>query len=601
MKLEFIEPPEASAGNGDIGNLDDREYGDLLVEYLEDLGVEYVFGVPGGAIEPFVNALARSERRGGVRCITSRHETGAGFFAEGYYNSSGKLGVCFGTTGPGTTNLVTGVASAYANNIPMLVITAQTSLDTFGKGAFQESSCTGVNSLSIFESITRYNSLVSHPDQFETKLAAAVMSAFQQPCGPVHLSIPLDVMRTKTVGDKKFSNLKRHIVKPELLDQSTFEEFFALLLASKKTVFVIGNEASEAIGSLLDLAVWLDIPIVVTPHGKGLVSPYHPLFKGVIGFAGHRSALETIRNPEVDLVVAIGTSLGEWATNAWDGNTLLNSRLVHVESSENHFIGSPMAKLHLRGSLAFIFDHVKEKLLAMDFPPRLDQAIIRQASENKELHFTLDDPGSGNDHRSPVLPQDLMSVLPDLFPNHTRYLADTGNSFAWGIHYLHPYDRRMAGKRDAKGGLFKACLEFASMGWAIASSIGTALALPGTPVVCITGDGSYLMSAQEITVAIQQQLPVIYIILNDSAYGMVKHGQRLTGAEQYGYELPQVNYADMAKSMGVSAYNVRSMAELRSLDVQSMCRAKGPTLIDVIIDSEAKPPLGVRAAVLKDK
>ncbi|HEX2245496.1 MAG TPA: thiamine pyrophosphate-binding protein [Gammaproteobacteria bacterium] len=170
------------------------ELGDLLVAYLEQLNIDYVFGIPGGAIEPLYNALARSRRRGGPRPIVPRHETGAIFMADGYYRQTGKLGVCCATTGPGATNLITGAASAYENHIPILIITAQTALVNFGRGAFQESSCTGINTVGMFQYCTRYNTLVSHVEQFEHKLTAAVTSAFQSPGGPAHLSIPLDVL-----------------------------------------------------------------------------------------------------------------------------------------------------------------------------------------------------------------------------------------------------------------------------------------------------------------------------------------------------------------------------------------------------------------------
>ena len=128
------------------------EYGDLIIRYLERLGVEYVFGVPGGSIEPFYNALARSEKRGGIKAVISRHEAGAAFMAEGYARETGRLGVCCSTAGPGATNLITGVASAYADNIPILVISAQTALDRFGQGSLQESSCTSVNTCLLYTS-----------------------------------------------------------------------------------------------------------------------------------------------------------------------------------------------------------------------------------------------------------------------------------------------------------------------------------------------------------------------------------------------------------------------------------------------------------------
>jgi len=168
---------------------------DLLVGYLEQCGIEYIFGVPGGAIEPLYNALARSRRRGGIRHILARHETGAAFMADGYAPETGKIGVCCATSGPGATNLITGVACAYDNNIPLLAITGQPALPSFGKNPLQESSCTGINTLAMFRHCTRYNSLVSHPLQMEAKLISALQSAIRAP-GPSHLTVPVDVFRS---------------------------------------------------------------------------------------------------------------------------------------------------------------------------------------------------------------------------------------------------------------------------------------------------------------------------------------------------------------------------------------------------------------------
>ena len=153
------------------------ENGDLILSYLQRWGVEYVFGVPGGSIEPFYNALARSERNNGVKSIIARHETGAAFMAEGYARETGKIGVCCATAGPGATNLLTGVACAYADSIPLLVISAQTSIEKFGRGALQDGSCTGVNTVEIFNHCTRFNTLISHSAQLEPKLLQAMSYA----------------------------------------------------------------------------------------------------------------------------------------------------------------------------------------------------------------------------------------------------------------------------------------------------------------------------------------------------------------------------------------------------------------------------------------
>lgn len=589
--------------NANLSMGEKMEFGDLLIAYLEQLGVEYVFGVPGGAIEPFYSALARSERRGGPRAVIARHESGAAFMADGYARNTGKLGVCCATTGPGATNLITGVASAYENNIPMLVITAQTALSTFGRGAFQESSCTGTNTVGLFEYCTRYNTLVSHAGQFEAKLVSAIMTATQSPGGPVHLSVPLDIMRDLATAPPSY-DLVNLLNKPSLVDDVAVEQFYEELVNAKSPVFLIGDEASEAIGSILTLAVDLNARILVTPHGKGLVSPYHPLFRGVIGFAGHQSARDVLCDPDVDLVVAVGATLGEWASDGWDTESLLTTRMIHVESVEENFTRTPMAKLHVRGRLSSIFDRLVDRFeKALRSQIRVVGSDVKPADDSadkeKTLHFKMEDLEGYCSDATPIKPQRLMRELPRIFPPNTRYLADSGGSFTWATHYLHPYDRRIAGKRNARGGLFRASLEFASMGWAIGSAVGTALAEKGDPVVCITGDGSLLMSGQEMTVAIQEKLPVVFVVLNDSCYGMVRHGQELTGAEPIGFELPVIDFAQFAHSMGAAGHIIKSPEDLQSLDIDEICSREGPTLLDVRIDRDEVPPMGMRAKGLK--
>lgn len=582
-----------------IGDLVEKEVelGDLLVSYLEQLGVEYVFGIPGGAIEPLYNALARSERRGGPRAIVARHETGAAFMAEGYAIKTGKLGVCCATTGPGATNLITGVASAYENNIPMLVITAQTALSDFGRGAVQESSCTGINTVGLFEYCTRYNTLVSHPKQLQHKLSSAVMTAMHSPTGPVHLSIPMDVMKSPVSSSEPDFNLDRLLDKPSLLDDVAVEQFYNELLNAKNPIFVIGDEAGEAIGSILSVVVKMQAKIIVTPHGKGLVSPYHPLFRGVIGFAGHESAREALSDPCVDLVVAVGTSFGEAASDGWNSEYFLTKKLVHVEATEEHLLRTPMAKLHVRGRLSTIFEQLNEDL--GDIHGKAEEPVpmpvaVGSSKLKSRRYFTLDDSGAYHSDQAPIKPQRLMCLLPELFPPNTCYLADSGASFAWAAHYLHPYDRRIEGKRDAHGGVYRSALEFGSMGWAIGSSVGVALADRSSPVVCITGDGSMLMAGQEITVAIQEKLAVVFVVLNDSCYGMVRHGQSLTGAEPIGCELPEVDFAAFARSMGVDSHIINSPKDLLAIDIGSICKREGPTLLDIRIDRNEVPPMGVR-------
>ena len=266
-----------------------------------------------------------------------------------------------------------------------------------------------------------------------------------------------------------------------------------------------------------------------------------------------------------------------------------------------------MAALHVRGRLESIFEAVLKRFASKGFDKPFQTSCTDGADQTanthreRTRHFSLDEESKYFSEDNPIKPQRLMRELPNIFPANTHYLADVGNSFSWATHYLHPHDRRIAGRRDAKGGLFRASLNFASMGWAIGSAIGTALARPDKPVVCITGDGSLLMNGQEITVAVEEKLPVVFVVLNDSAYGMVKHGQRMSGAEEIGYSLPLTNFAAFAAAMGVDGHIIYSAEDLLQLDCQGFFKKQKPTLLDVRIDQDEAPPIGLRTQTLKLK
>jgi acetolactate synthase-1/2/3 large subunit len=584
---------------------------DLLVSYLEQMGVEYVFGVPGGAIEPLYNALARSARRGGVRHILARHESGAAFMADGYARETGKIGVCCSTSGPGVTNLITGVACAYDNGIPMLVITGQPALPAFGKHPLQESSCTGINVLAMLRHCTRYNSLVSHPKQLEPKLIAALQSATRAPRGPAHLSVPLDVFRSPSEHSVPSYDLRRLLASSSLVDDDAVKALHRMLDEARNVVLLIGGWCGEAIGSILQFAALKGASFVTTPDGKGLVNPYHPLFRGVFGFGGHMSADAVLRDESVDLILAIGTSMGEWNSGGWS-DSLLNERMVHIDESEEHLSRTPMARLHIRGSIRAIFNRLVDQ--AHDTRHSDGASEERQHAQARvewEPDAMLSALGKYESAATPITPQRLMRELGRCFPPTTRFLADTGNSVSWATHYLHPIDRRIGerrlgggerkrtpGRRKTDGGWLRVTMNFAPMGWAIGGAVGTAAANPEVPVVCITGDGSFLMNGQEISVAVAERLTVIFVILNDRALGMVKHGQRLAGAEQIGCDLPPTDFVALARAMGADGYTIRSPQDIAQLDIEAICARKGPTLLDVLIDPEEVPPMNVRMRAL---
>lgn len=581
----------------------DFEVADLIVSYLEQLGIEYVFGVPGGAIEPLYNALARSQRRGGPRPVLARHESGAAFMADGYARETGKIGVCCATSGPGATNLLTGVACAYDNGVPMLAITGQPALPSFGKKALQESACTGVNTLGMFRHCTRYDTLISHGDQVESKLVNALMHASKAPRGPAHLSIPVDILRTKIASSNPEYNLDSLLHRAALVDEALVQALCAEVKQARRIVIIIGggHSCGESIEAIIKLAEMTDSRFVTSPDGKGLVNTRHRLYRGVFGFAGHLTADLALQD-EPDLILAIGTSLGEWTSGAWSAN-VLNQRLIHIDSSEEHLLRSPMARLHVRGRIRSVCERLIE-LLGETGP----QAVAKIGLKNPE--YMLHETAKFVSDATPIKPQRLMRELSRRCPPSTRFYADAGNSTAWAIHYLQPHDRREARQHDYAAlnggdrrrrddaGWLRVLMDFAPMGWAIGAAVGGARGNPACPTVCITGDGSYLMNGQEISVAAVEQLTVIFVILNDSSLGMVKHGQRLAGAEPIAFELPFVDYRMQAESMGIPGFVINSPADMDALDMDAIMTRKGPTLLDVRIDGEEVPPMNLRMKTL---
>ncbi len=615
-----------------------KSMADLIVDYLHQIGVEYVFGVPGNAMEPLYDALARSERVGGPRAVVARHETGAAFMAEGYTRETGKLGVCCTTVGPGATNIITGVTSAYEECVPMLVITGQTPLPTLGLGALQDSSSSGINIVSMFQQCTRYSTSVSHQSQLEGKLVKAITMAYGAVPGPVHLSIPREIGWASAQNGGSVYDLKSLIYKKSSHKacEADVDAIFNEIVSSKNSVILIGKRSSVAIDAIFELAALTNTPVITTLQGRGVAKSYHPQFRGMIGMGGHSDAKKVLENSSLERIVAVGVDFNEFDTCGWSTH-ILSSKVIHIDSMKEYFSRSFMARLHVCGDLLEIFRELIQRVKSsqrpicvenrddkpfnvINFDRRSDKKRRKsgQGFQMTSLYKNEDEKRSGKDRRClnhksqwPVMryfgvedesgylnnnnstlikPQHLMHELSRLFPTNTRFLADAGNSFMWANHYLHPYSSPNMKSRACGNEVVRTGLAFASMGWAIGAAVGTAMGNQGDPVVCIVGDGSFLMSGQEISVAVYEKVNVIFILLNDGELGMIKHGQKLADIEETGYELPPVNYCQIAKAVGAQAFEVHSADDLAALDIQAICRYSGPTLIDVHIDPDELPP-----------
>ncbi len=576
---------------------------DVIIRYLEQFGVEYVFSVPGSPLGPLYEALARSEKRGGARSVLARHEAGAAFMADGYARETGKIGVCCATTGPGATNLLTGIACADADHVPMLAITPQTPLPTFGLAPFQESSGDATDIVGMFDHCTRYNTLVAHPDQLEQKLAAALTVAMQAPKGPAHLSIPLDILRAPAKGGERlaYPDLHRLACEPALVaDNAALEklcsELCETLSLGRHVVVLAGHDCAGAADEIRKFAEIAAAPMITTQRGKRWVDPYHPLARGVFGFAGHASARAALTDPSVGLILAAGTDLGEWATAGWDP-ALLNDRLVHIHDTKACFARSPMAHMHVYGTVRTIFSRLADRMEAFAREARPTTRTesdgetsgtppgVHEASAYVPGQIRVQAPESclPEDGPRPLRPQRVLRELIQRFPPETRFLIDNSNSVPWSIHYF--FSRSPENCHLSTG--------FASMGWAVGAAVGMAMGAAPAPVICLTGDGCYLMSAQEITVAVERRLPVIFVVLVDRAYGMIQHSLRRAGGEPVALPVPPVDFCGMAKAAGADAHVLRRPEDFEKLDYPALCAGTGPTLLEIHIDAEEAPPLGM--------
>ncbi len=438
---------------------------DFVLEFLSHINVDKIFGVPGGAIEPLFDAVARFNRHNeislipgcnhkvkpSIQLITSRHEAGAVFMADGYARETGHLAVCCATTGPGSTNMITGIASAYMDKTPMLILTPQTSMSNFGRQDLQDSSDDSISIVTMLSRCTRYNSMVTHIDQLKYKLIKAVKTAFTYPSGPVHLSIPMDIWQQMVDADIPIGSAGFKKGGNEGYDQESYEALCKLVTGGEKLLFLLGENSLPYSKSIVACAELLGADIVTTPTAKGCIQANHSLYKGVLGFAGHQQAEDILRDKHVDYVVAIGSNLNPFETAGLCDNMTVVEKMLYINHSVSDGMVFESARLQLYGSLKKIFhdleghltkrqvldNYVNQKKSDSRFNVIRYDSVKQSVRENNITSLThVEQP----ERSAPVKPQYLMRKLPGMFPLDTRFHIDAGNSWAWATHYLHYFE-----------------------------------------------------------------------------------------------------------------------------------------------------------------
>ena len=561
---------------------------ELMVGLLAHIGVEYIFGVPGGAIEDLNTAIHHNGK--GVKPIVTKHESGAAFMADGYARVSRRLGVCCSTAGPGASNLITGLASSSADQIPVLALTGQVATSVFGKGAIQESGSEGVNITNIFRNFTKYSGMLITENRAQYMLQKAVRLAMSGPTGPTHLNLPTDIMK-REVEQQEFCSPK---IEVRLFDEESVKRAAKYLVAAKRPVVIAGWGVvlSRAANELLELAQLLQIPVATSPKAKGVFPESHPLSLGVLGFAGSPAAKEYVIENEVDVVLGVGTSFSEMMTSGWDPRIHPTEHLIHVDIDPEKIGRNYCVSVGLAGDARMNLKELCKAIVeerSQQYSSVHGNAVMEGLAALRRKH--QDVPEDFSSRENLYHPQKLVLDIQRAFPADTVYFADIGPSMAWAIRHMsidRPYWVYVA-------------VGFGSMGYAVAAPVGAKLAMPERPVVAMVGDGSFLMNGFEVATAVDNDIPVIWVVFNNAMLGMVYHGRRLFKTpipDGLSPRFKRVDFVQIAEGLGAQGVRLDGANPLTPELARDILAQGRPTVLDVWIDEEVVPPIHSRIATV---
>ena len=533
-----------------------------LMKALEKEGVKEVFGLPGGANLPMYDELGKSN----IRHILVRHEQSAAHMADGFGRVSRKPGVCFATSGPGATNLLTGIATAQADSAPMVAVTGQVPVAMIGKDAFQESDIIGMANPAL-----KYSYQPRTPEEIPTMVKQGFYIAETGRPGPVLLDIPKDVQQNE--GNIPFPDEVRvpgyhPWTDPDMQNTGRAVE---LLLSAKKPIILAGGGViiSSAFAELQSIAELLMIPVVTTFKGKGAFPEDHPLSLGPIGMHGHAEANKLMT--EADCVLAIGTRFSDRSVGTFE-EFEKNLKIIHMdvdpaEIGKNQttsvaVVGDVRTSLRIFGKLL-----MDKAVRASDDNPWLKHVKETKQywRENLKIH-----PGEMGAAK-------ILRKLRELLPKESIVTTEVGQHQMWASLFfdaIHP-------------GTFFSSTGLGTMGWGFPAAIGAKTARPDVPVVDIAGDGSFNMTEHSLATAVLEDLPVIVFLINNYSLGMVAQWQRtFYDRRMVGVDLKKCpDYVKLAESYGAQGIRAQSMDELEKA-IKDGLNSDVATVIDIPIDPE---------------
>ena len=537
--------------------------GYALMDALHRHGVDHIFGYPGGAILPIYDELHKAESRGWLKHILVRHEQGGSHAADAYARASGKVGVCFGTSGPGATNLVTGIATAQMDSVPMVVITGQVPRASIGTDAFQETDIFGITL-----PIVKHSWVVRDPADIGRIVAEAFLIASTGRPGPVLIDVPKDV------GLEEFeytpvdpgSAMPAGYRLPVPAHPESITQALELIRQAHRPLLYVGGGAisSGAHGVIHQLAERFRLPVTTTLMGKGAFDETHPLAVGMLGM--HGTAYANFAVTECDLLIAAGARFDDRVTGRLD-SFAPRARVIHIDIDAAEVGKNRVPEVPI---VADVHQAIAAMLAAStgEAPSGRTEVWLERIARWKH-HYPLVVPIPEGE----IAPQEVVIALQELAPK-AYVTTDVGQHQMWAAQFLHTGPRRWI----SSAGL-------GTMGFGMPAALGVQTAFPEEQVICVAGDASILMNIQELGTLSQYQLPVKVVIINNGWQGMVRqwqesfYGERYSASEMTG-GMP--NFEALAEAFGVKGITITEREDLhpglrRALD------HPGPAFVNVVV------------------
>lgn len=524
----------------------------IVLECFKEQGVDTLFGYPGGAVIPFYDALY--DKDGDFNHIRTSHEQGASHAADGYARATGKVGVCVVTSGPGATNTVTGIANAYMDSIPMVVISGQVGRGLLGKDSFQEVDITGITS-----PITKYNILVKDVNDLADTIRRAFKLAREGRPGPVLVDIPKDVFIEKGEYEKAIIDFSKKEIE---VNSEDIDEVAEMINSAEKPILYVGGGIILSGGSkeLREVSEKGNIPVTNTLMSLGSVKIESELSLGMLGMHGFKETNLAVNN--CDLLIAVGARFDDRVTG--DPKTFgKKAKIIHIDIDEAEVSKNKPVDKYIIGDVKDVLGKLKEKIESKNRDKWLEEI-----KSFKEEHSV-----SCNE----FIARNILEYTSDGLEDNSIVATDVGQHQMWTAQYWKFKEPRTF---ITSGGL-------GTMGYGLGAAIGAQLGDLDKKTVLITGDGSFRMNCNELATVRKHNLPIIIVLFNNSTLGMVRQWQKLFQGKKYSETdiTDEVNYGLLANAYNIDSYKVHSIEEYKEV-FDKIKDSRQPVLIECILNKD---------------